>query len=145
MQAFLETYPIAKSIKNELTLLITIITVVITSACFTIIFGNTNALHTSDKSIWLYDLFSIIFFIINVILWLLTYREVFEDSHYIHLIFFLSPFILMIWGSIIVANISMVIIKSLWILCFSTFVTSIIICTLFGVLIVEEIKQIRLN
>lgn len=143
MYALRESYPTINSIRRELTMLIGIVLMLIVIANFIIIFGNTHVLHTSNKPIWMYDLFAILFWIINVCSWLATYWDIIKDNSIIHLSFFVTPLILSIWGTIVVSDVKEVIIKSLWHLFLMSYISSIVVSTLFILFIAQEVKRIR--
>lgn len=143
MYALRESYPAINSMRRELTMLIFIVMLFIVVANFIVIFGNTHILHTKNKSIWLYDLFAILFWIINVGSWLVTYWDIVKDNSIIHLLFFITPLILLIWGSVIIFHVKEIIVTSLWQLFLCSYISSIIIFTVFLVFICIEIKKIK--
>lgn len=141
MNALRQAYPTITSIKKELTLIIAIVTFLIVTINFSIIFGNTHILHTSNKTLWTYDLFAILSWTANVLLWLATYWDIVEDTPHIHLMFFLTPIVLLMWGSVIIFNIKEIIASNLWHLCLISYMSSIVIVTLFVVFLVDEFKK----
>lgn len=143
MYALREAYPTINSIRRELTMLIGIVMMLIIVANFIVIFGNTHVLHTSNKPIWMYDLFAILFWVINICSWLATYWDIVKDNQVIHLSFFATPLILAIWGTVIVSNVKEVIVASLWQLFLVSYISSIVVSTLFILFISQEIKRIR--
>jgi len=143
MEALRKTYPSINSIKRELTMLICIITLFITIANFIVIFGNSYVLHTENKDIWTYDLFAMLFWIVNICVWLMTYWDIIEDNQFIHLLFFVTPLILMIWGTILISQITQIMVRSLWNLFLASYISSIVVTTIFGFFIVHEIKKIQ--
>lgn len=144
MYALRESYPEINSIRRELTMLIGVIMMFIFVANCVVIFSNTHIIHTSNKPIWMYDLFAILFWLINVCCWLATYWDIVNDNQVIHLLFFTTPFILSIWGTVVVSNIKEVIVKSLWNLFLVSYISSIVVSTLFIFFILqEELKRIR--
>lgn len=145
MYALREAYPTINSIRKELTMLIGIIVLFIIVANCIVIFSNTHILHTSNKPIWMYDLFAILFWIINILSWLATFWDIVNDNPIIHLSFLLTPVILTIWGTIVASNIKVIIANSLWQLFLVSYISSIVISTIFTIFIIQEVKRIKEN
>lgn len=143
MYALKEAYPNIISIRRELTFLIGIFMLLMVVGNFTTIFGNTHVLHTSNKSLWMYDLFAILFWTINVCTWSATYWDYIEDSQIIHLMFFLTPIVLLMWGTILIFNVKEIVSVGIWHLFLLSYIFSITISTLFCAFIAQEIKKIK--
>lgn len=143
MYALREAYPTINSIRRELTMLIGIIMLFVIVANFIVIFSNVHILHTSNKSIWMYDLFAILFWVTNVCSWLATYWDIINDNSIIHLSFFVTPLILSIWGTVVISSVKEIIIGSLWQMFLASYISSIVMFTLFTLFIVQEVKRIQ--
>lgn len=145
MYALREAFPVINSIKKEITFLILVIMMFIVVANFLVIFGNAHILHTSNKPIWTYDLFAILFWIVNVGSWLATFLDIIKDNPIVHLSFFLTPLILFIWGTVVIFSVKEILSTSLWKLFLFSYVASIIVFTVFAVFIIQEVKKIKDN
>jgi hypothetical protein len=124
-------------------MVIGLITLFIVVANFIVIFGNTHTLHTSNKPIWMYDLFALLFWITNICSWLATYWDIIKDNSIVHLSFFFTPLILMVWGTIVISGVKEILVSSLWQLFLVSYISSIIVSTLFILFIVQEVRRIR--
>lgn len=138
MEALLEAHPILLTQKREITVGTSVFLFVITVIWLLII-----AKHTSNLIMYMYDVFAILTFDTNVILWLMIYNNFMEDSKFAHLLFFLTPILFVFTGFWIILTVHEIKSFILWLMCIITFVSNVVVVTIMINLLINEYHRIN--